>query len=368
MAFLSLLSAAGPSATTIEALSEYCASSDSPSSSFAHSDSSYSFISLTPPSSFESPKLVPELPDIIAQSSRFHEMSVQEKMLKALKFSTGSGFTRPVPTSSSCGRDRSGSVASTQAIYKGLPPSPSDCFFDDTSFVHTSTPARIGLGLLVPSTTTNELRLLSPLSFRSASPTPGVEAPNDTISSRLLLSPPAMIRTYRPQPVTSSRTEYVSSAEQPASEGSDRASQYAGLGHGLPSHMNTMATSFASGFTISSARSISHLLGIVPSSSYSYALLQGMPSLARCPKPKMPKPDSAEVYTTQTRTGTSGALGRLRVGAANLVQGALRRVSTFRVTTRSTEMLRVEFSEQAQGESRGLKRVVAAVGRFVLRR
>jgi hypothetical protein len=108
MSAFSLSTAAGPSTATLKALSEYCASSDSPNSSFSHSESFLSYV--TPVSS---PKVVPELPDIIVQSDRFQSTSVQEKMVKALKFSTGSGFTRRAPTSR--GRDR---AVSTQVCVK----------------------------------------------------------------------------------------------------------------------------------------------------------------------------------------------------------------------------------------------------------
>ncbi|KAF7334636.1 hypothetical protein MVEN_02294000 [Mycena venus] len=191
MSLSSLSSAAGPSSTTLQALSEYCASSDSPESpSRTATPATPSFLNLRCPLS---PKLQRRFfqssPAIIVQSDRFQSAGVQEKMLKALRFSAGSGFTRPAsPSSSRSRRDR---AVSTQAIYEGLPPSPSDCFFNDTSLLDNSTPKHIGLGILVPSssTSTSDLRLLSPLASRSASPTPGAVSPADRLSSRLLLSP-----------------------------------------------------------------------------------------------------------------------------------------------------------------------------------
>ncbi|KAJ6589457.1 hypothetical protein B0H19DRAFT_1303697 [Mycena capillaripes] len=80
MSILSFSSTAGPSPTTLRALSDYCASSDSSDDSFSHTDSSYSFHSDVAPVS--SPKVFPELPDIIVQSDRFQSTSVQQKMLK----------------------------------------------------------------------------------------------------------------------------------------------------------------------------------------------------------------------------------------------------------------------------------------------
>ncbi|KAJ7469711.1 hypothetical protein FB451DRAFT_1176945 [Mycena latifolia] len=269
MSCLSLSSAAGPSATTFHDLSEYCASSDSPTSYLMHSDSSFSFISLTSPVSPS--KSVPELPDVLTQSDRFQSTSVKEKMLKALKFSTGSGFTRPAP-SRACARDRVDSLASIQ----GLPPSASDSFFKAASHGDNSTPPAIGLGILVPSSSTNELRHLCPFALRRPSPTPGIEtSPNPRPSN---VSPSPVVRT-RPPAAASTR--------------------YGGLGHGLPSHMHIPSPRFASGFTISTVRSISQLLSIVPSGSYPHTLLNQMPTLTRCPRIDAP-------------TNATGLLARLR--------------------------------------------------------
>ncbi|KAJ6546205.1 hypothetical protein DFH09DRAFT_1281948 [Mycena vulgaris] len=249
MSFSSLLSAAGPSATTLRALSEYCASCDSPASeSFAHSDSTYSVIHLTPPVSLQ--KSDPDIPHIILESDRFQSASVQEKMLKALKPSTGSGFTRTAPSQ----RDRADRLASTQ----GLPPSVSDSYFDDVSPFDASPPVRMGLGLLIPTGSTNELRPLCPLASRQTSPTRGFgfDTPMNCLSPELL-SPSPVVRT-------------------------GSSAGYAGLGHGLPSHMSPTSPRLASGFTITSPRSISQLYGTVPSpGSIPYGLLSRMSSLTR---------------------------------------------------------------------------------------
>ncbi|KAJ6532892.1 hypothetical protein DFH09DRAFT_1284521 [Mycena vulgaris] len=317
MSFESLSSAAGQSATTLQALSEYCASSDSPNSSFAQSDSSYSFTADIPLSS--SPESVPELADVLMESDRFQSTHLQEKMLKALKYSTGSGFTRPAPSTSSRRRDRVVSSLSTQGMYEGLPPSPSDCFFNDTSLAETSTPLRVGLGLLAPSATSNEPRLLSPLPSGCVTPEPST---NGFDPAGAVHTPP------RGQPVQPS--------EQPTSAESTPSSRYRGLGNGLPSYTTTMTSAhLVSGFTISSTRSISQLLGVVPSASSSYALLNGMPSLARRPQIKPPR--------------------TLRLGTTNLVQTILRKISAFDATPR-------------QDARNGMKKLLAAVGRFLIRR
>ncbi|KAJ7469695.1 hypothetical protein FB451DRAFT_1400519 [Mycena latifolia] len=280
MSFLSFSSAAGPSATILHDLSEYCASSDSPTSSLVHSDSSFSFISLTSPVS--PPKSAPELPDILAQSDRFQSTSVKEKMLKALKFSTGSGFTRPAPSRRACARDRVDSLASIQ----GLPPSASDSFFKAASHGDNSTPPAIGLGILVPSSSTNELRHLCPFALRRPSPTPGIETSPDPRPSNV--SPSPVVRT-RPPAAASTR--------------------YGGLGHGLPSHMHIPSPRFASGFTISTVRSISQLLSIVPSGSYPHTLLNQMPTLTRFPR-------------IDASPNTTGMLARLRAIRTQQPDGA----------------------------------------------
>ncbi|KAJ7659189.1 hypothetical protein DFH06DRAFT_1406234 [Mycena polygramma] len=270
MSLLFLPSAAGPSSTTLQALSDYCASSDS---SFSEdTDSSYSFLADAAPA--PSPKLVPELPDIIAQADRFQSTSVQEKMLKALKFSTGSGFTRQAPST------RRNRAVSTKAIYEGFPPSPSDCFFNDASFVESSTPAHVGLGLLVPSSSSNELRLLGLPDSRCASPTPGAGAhtPADTLSSRLRLSSPT--RTLH-KAATPPRA--APALKTRSSDGAVTSSQYAGLGLGFPSQFSSTSASsrFMSGFTISSVRSLSTALSIFSSSSYPNALFIPEPGSPR---------------------------------------------------------------------------------------
>ncbi|KAK7018338.1 hypothetical protein R3P38DRAFT_3320119 [Favolaschia claudopus] len=165
MSLLSLSTAAGPSTastTTLQALSDYCnSSSESPDSPSAP-DSDYSSSSHPSESAAQnSPRSnsIPELPIIIAQSDRFQTAEVQDKMMKALRYSTGSGFTRSLAPPVNRQRDR---AASMQAMYDGLPPSPSeDFFFNDTS-LQSSTPARVGLGILVPSRSAHNVCLLSP--------------------------------------------------------------------------------------------------------------------------------------------------------------------------------------------------------------
>ncbi|KAJ7510596.1 hypothetical protein B0H11DRAFT_1029849 [Mycena galericulata] len=334
-------SAAGPSQTTLQALSEYCSSSDSPEPSFLPSESSYSLVSDTTPISPPT-QSAPELPDIIAQSSRFQATDVREKMLKALKGSARSGFTRSAQMGRSVRGERSATLASTRAIYEGLPPSPSDFFFDDTALLETSTPVRFGhgLGLLVPSSSTNELRPLSLFASLRASSSHGVEThvQPDVLSSRLsLLSPPLTPRSLAtpPRAVTASAPS----------------SRYVGLGYGLPSDLQSGSGGrfSLSGFTLSSgARSISQLLGSIvasPSLSYSHSLLHGtMPSLTRL----------------ASDTTNMGAIARLRAGAASFVHARLRRFSGALGTEPATDVL--------NDSSRGLKRVLVLVGRIVGRK
>ncbi|KAJ6518161.1 hypothetical protein C8R47DRAFT_1062697 [Mycena vitilis] len=346
MSLLSLPSVAGPSPTTLQALSDYCASSDS---SFSDTDSNYSFLADVAP--LPSPKLVPELPDIIAQADRFQSTAVQEKMLKALKSSTGSGFTRQAPST------RRNREVSTQAIFEGFPPSPSDCFFNDASFVQSSTPVHIGLGLLVPSSSSNELRLLGFPDSRCASPTPGANTPADTLSSRLRLSPP---RTPHKAAIAPRAAPALKTR---SSDGTVPSSQYAGIGLGLPSRFSSNSTSsrFMSGFTISSIRSLSTALSIFSSSSYPNALFSELPRLTRHTGVE-PNALAPQI----------GPLARLRAGAANFVREGLRKASSIHVATPTVAVFRGSIADgtatATQGGGFGLKRALGAVARFITRR
>ncbi|KAF8179921.1 hypothetical protein K438DRAFT_1976887 [Mycena galopus ATCC 62051] len=356
MSLLSLSTAAGPSSTTLEALSEYCASSDSPDASFPQSDSSYSFISELDPASLSS-KAIPELPDIIAQSVRFQSASVHEKMLQALRFSTGSGFTRPEPPSSGYGSRRNRGV-SIQAIYEGLPPSPSDCFFNDASVMDNSTPIHVGLGIFIPSSGTSDLRLLSPLASRStSSPTPDGDAPADGLLSRLLLSSPS--------PVSRNQLTMPSRPASPTSNEQVSSSRYAGVGLGLPSQRttssagtaSTVGTSrFGSSFTLSS---LSLVLRLVPSSSsYTPAFFNGLPELTRCSRlePDVSRPKL-------------GPFARLKSGAANFMRERLRRVSAVQVASTGGRLFGAEFAARTLRMTRDEgQRTLGAVVRFLARK
>ncbi|KAJ7676379.1 hypothetical protein B0H17DRAFT_1207360 [Mycena rosella] len=253
MSLLPLSSTAGPSSTTLSALYEYCGSSD-PSTS--------SFTALRPPN-----------PDILAQPGRFQLTSVQEKVLKALRLSTGSDFREygrdraggivsaqglppsasdpfvnnapPVaPSSGARVRDRSSNVASTQ----GLPPSASDWFFnDDSPAVQPITPLHVGLGV-------------------------GLFVPQHQIAA--LFMPPR----HTP-PLAHAR-------------------RYAGLGYGLPSHMRITSPRNASGSTMSSVRLSDPVPSLFPS-----AARDRLSSLTRSPRigPSAP---------------TTGVLSRLRTTLA----------------------------------------------------
>ncbi|KAJ7894811.1 hypothetical protein B0H13DRAFT_2339098 [Mycena leptocephala] len=296
MSAFSLSTAAGPSTATLKALSEYCASSDSPNSSFSHSESFLSYV--TPVSS---PKVVPELPDIIVQSDRFQSTSVQEKMVKALKFSTGSGFTRRAPTSS--GRDR---AVSTQAIYEGLPrlryPGTYRSWDFSSMFEHKRVASVI--------TTCLALRITNTRRGRSCGHTIIQIATVDPTSS---CSPPATPPAAAPASETLHSDDRVSSSQR-----------YAGLGHGLPSHMNdsTASSRFTSTFTLYSVRSISTVLSMVPSGSYPHALLNRLPILARC---------SRFEQDVATQNAGTGPFARLRAGAVSFVRERLRKVSAVAV-------------------------------------
>ncbi|KAJ7238260.1 hypothetical protein B0H12DRAFT_98842 [Mycena haematopus] len=316
------LSSAAPSSTTLQALSDYCASSDSPSpdSFFSHSDSRYSFVSELAVGS-PSSKAVPKLPDIIVQADRFQSPSVQEKMSKALRFSTGSGFTRSEPSSCISRRNR---AVSTQALYEGFPPSPSDYFFNDASVLENSTPVHVGLGIFVPSSSTSDSRLFSPLASRSTSPTPGSDAAEDQLSSRLLLSPISHSQLLPPSQTVPSRRP---------SNARVSPSQYANLGLGLPSErkVSTASTRFGSGFTLSS---MSRVFSIIPSASYARTLFNGLPKLTRC-SPFDPDAPS---------TPKMGRFASLRSGAANFVR---RKVSGVSAMGAGRTLFQVEYAGRA---------------------
>ncbi|KAJ7435779.1 hypothetical protein B0H11DRAFT_2112690, partial [Mycena galericulata] len=303
MAFMSLVMAAGPSASTLRDLSDYCASSDSPNSSFSHSGSGYSFISATRQASH--PMSVAQLPDVLLRSDRFQTTSIQDKIRKALK----------IPTKSNS-EQRAVSFASTAGIYDGLPPSPRSSLFslsdsdrsdsDSIEIITKAAPAPMGLGLLIPSPQTNELRLLSPLELRRASPIREVKI----LRSLARTSAPAMVRA---QPLPAPRAP---SSSSPASApprvsrpshvqettATRRAARYrnAGLGHGLPSHMRPVRASSNSNSNIrftsiaSSVRAVSHIL----SGAYPNALLNAMPTLARCPRSGMGQLEGGGVSTS----------------------------------------------------------------------
>ncbi|KAJ7149665.1 hypothetical protein C8R46DRAFT_1358732 [Mycena filopes] len=183
---------------------------------------------------------------------------------------------------------------SNQAIFEGLPPSPSDTFFTSASS------SELGLGLILrspsPRGTTTLRTLLSPLACRRPSPTHGV--PFYRIPpTKLLLSATLMVRVtgagvvqqrQPEQPQLSPRSPPVAPA--PAAKPKPD-SRYAGLGHGLPSHMrgsNRYAAADAlraiSGLTITSCRAVSHVLQASGSYARTAALLTVMPALARCPQ------------------------------------------------------------------------------------
>ncbi|KAF7360982.1 hypothetical protein MSAN_01128400 [Mycena sanguinolenta] len=340
MSLLSLSNAAGPSSATLEALSDYCASSDSPSpKSFSYSDSKSSLISESVDRSQSN--TVPQLPDIIMQSDRFQSSSVQEKMLSALRSSTGSGFTRSeTSTRRSSRRNRE---VSTQAIYEGLPASPSDCFFNDASVLENSTPTHLGLGIFVRSSSTSDLRLLSPLASHSTSPTLSNDASVDRPMPRLLLSPR---QSSLPTP---SRT---APPKRRQSKARVSASQYANLGLGLPSEVSTTGTRFGSNFSLSS---ISRVFSIVPSASYAQTLFNGLPKLTRC---SPFDPDSAS-------TLNMGPFARLRSGAANFMRERVRQVSSMRVGGAGTALFRAEFAVRMLRMARdeGLRPVARFLGR-----
>ncbi|KAJ7759563.1 hypothetical protein B0H16DRAFT_1720354 [Mycena metata] len=375
MSLLSLSSAAGPSATTLAALSEYCSSSDSPNSDpFPQSQSSDSFNSDVVP--FASPNPVPELADVIVQSSRFQSASVQEKMLKALRASTSSGFTREAPSKS-----RKNRAISTQAIYEGFPPSPSDCFFNDASLVEVSTPAHIGLGILFPSSSSNDSHLASPLAARRTAPIPGLDGlPEDILASRLLLSPIA--GPSRSPPATPPRyaTAYVS-AQNAASTAHTAASssRYAGLGHGLPSHLNTSTTAHNSrttsrSITLATVRRISQFVGVGIDlfASYPTAIL---PRVARrITAGHRFEGDSSTLTETAAAPAQRGPLGWLGVGAVNFLREHLPfgASSSIREATSTSPVFRADVAARgfraAHDEGLVLKRALATVGRFLSRK
>ncbi|KAJ7772181.1 hypothetical protein B0H16DRAFT_1768729 [Mycena metata] len=199
------------------------------------------------------------------------QASLSSTQMKAQDASTHNKAQDAIFSSSSPSSHRRNRDVSVQAIYEGLPPSPSDTFF---------TPQTIGLGLVVRSPSTNKLVFISPLDLRRPSPTHGVPF-HHLPSDRILLSSTLMVRATGG--VTIPPAQLNPKRQSPAS-------RYAGLGHGLPSHMRgsalaqSLSNRFASGLTITSLRSISALFDIIPSGSHSRALLNAMPALARCPR------------------------------------------------------------------------------------
>ncbi|KAJ7149595.1 hypothetical protein C8R46DRAFT_1230274 [Mycena filopes] len=346
MSLQSLSGAAGPSATTLAAMAEYCASSDSPSSSFAESESCYSFVSDELVA--QSPKAVPELPPIITHAERFQTASVQEKIMKALRVSTGSGFTRAAPARASINR-----AVSTQAIYEGFPPSPSDCFFNDASLVESSTPVHFGLGLLLSSSSSKEFHLASPLAGRRTTPTPRVEGPVDILSSRLMLSP-------TPHSTTPTPTQQHSTTPQVAMQTPVR---YAGLGHGFPARLDRSTTPAPnSAVVVASMRRISQFLGVDLAISYPGTILSAARRFTTSFKHDTPGPATS---VSQSK----GPLGR----AANFLRERLRKVSSVvREATPTGTMFRADIAarglEAARDEGLILKRTLASVARFLTKK
>ncbi|KAJ7149563.1 hypothetical protein C8R46DRAFT_1043992 [Mycena filopes] len=354
MSLQSLSSAAGPSATTLAAMAEYCASADSPSSSFAESESCYSFVSDEVVA--QSPKPVPELPPIITHAERFQMASVQEKIMKALRVSTGSGFTRAAPARAKRNRvvsTQAGRAHHIQAIYEGFPPSPSDCFFNDASLVESSTPVHFGLGLLLPSSSSNDFHLASPLAGRRTSPTPRVEGPADILPSRLMLSP-------TPHSATPTPTQQHTATPQFAMQTPVR---YAGLGHGFPARLDRSTTPAPnSAVVLTSMRRISQFLGVDLALSYPGAILTAARRFSTSFKHDAPGP-------TTSVSQKKGPLGR----AATFLREHLRKVSSVvREATPIGPIFRGDIAarglEAAQDEGLILKRTLASVARFLTRK
>ncbi|KAJ7641091.1 hypothetical protein FB45DRAFT_899419 [Roridomyces roridus] len=236
-----------------------CPSPEPRSPCLLPSESGYSFIDVsetrpgTPPPD-------PSIPDIILQSSRF--ASIQNKIKKALKVPAKSGFTKTVPPvaqeQEEGGGNQSRGVSvdsvSIGAMYEGLPVSPSESCFSNSNVSHVQmSPAPLaGLGLLLPVPGTNELRCLSSLLQRS-------------------ISPIRILETVEVPPLA-----------EPLPGSACRYTRYAGLGHGLPSHMRrrhrqrTHTASSSNNRVTSSVRTITQVF----SGSYAYTL---GPALTRCP-------------------------------------------------------------------------------------
>ncbi|KAJ7119291.1 hypothetical protein C8R46DRAFT_1203760, partial [Mycena filopes] len=159
---------------------------------------------------------------------------------------------------------------SNQAIFEGLPSSPSDTFFTSPSS------SELGLGLIVrspsPRGTTTLRTLLSPLACRRSSPIHGVPF-HRMPPTRLLLSATLMVRAtgagaapQRQHSQLSPHSPPPAPAPVPTAKPKPE-SRYAGLGHGLPSHMRSSSRYAAadalraiSGLTITSCRAVSHVL------------------------------------------------------------------------------------------------------------
>ncbi|KAJ7280580.1 hypothetical protein C8J57DRAFT_1299641 [Mycena rebaudengoi] len=345
MSFLSLSSAAGPSTTTLQALSDYCSSSDSPDLSFAPDDSdSYFIISHDTPSLVSATKLVPELPQILLHSSRFRSASVQKRIEKALKPSTGSGFTRQAPSAPvSATKDRSVSI---QGICEGRTGSNDRRrVVYEAPFVNDGLPIPIGLGLLMPSTSGGFTRYPAEDRDHEYQHIP-IESAEDVLTSRLLLSP-----SFAPSPETNS-----SPRQSVQVVGS--LTSYAALGRGFPSHMRSAR--LASGITIASTRAVSQVLNLVPSGSFT--LLDGLPSLQRCPR-------------VPSGVQSTSILDHIRLQAANMIRSTKRTrlpdgISTVLKSQPEKTLSGFAFFSRgrrdAQVPDTMSERIGAAVGRFGL--
>ncbi|KAJ7729947.1 hypothetical protein B0H16DRAFT_1469818 [Mycena metata] len=312
------LNPGGPSATTLQALSEYCASADSPTAStFPHGTSNIPSLPnshpISPPQS--TVKAGTRLPNILMQSSRFQ--SARNQILKALTLnstrspnSTELDFSRRI--------HRTVSTPYLNSPSHGLPASPN---FRRSPLWDRN----FGCDVSTYSTNTSSRRItpLSPLVLHPpSSPTMDVELTSDAL------------------PTT--RTSPTSCMRAAPSTGTSR---YPGLGYGFPRPLRdvsrTPSRRFTSGRTGTSrrTRTISNVL----SASYSHTILHPVPGIKR-----YPDMDSEGPAHRPERS----VLGHLRV-AASLVR---------RLAVNSRER------GQKRKAERVLKRVRGAVGRLLERK
>ncbi|KAJ7641103.1 hypothetical protein FB45DRAFT_1021876 [Roridomyces roridus] len=188
------------------------------------------------------PSATPRLPDIISHSSRF--AAIQERLKAALRVPAQSGFTDTESVAEDGGLSpcTSPSTVDSQmihAIYEGLPPSPSSS--DDSESVSGGWSSSDSDATQVQSSSRNITPLVGVgLGLRLLFAVPGSTLPRSSTTAATGLGSfgkrPSMARILGYDPGQHrERPSTVLPTGKPIHD--NRRSRYAGLGHGLPSHM-----------------------------------------------------------------------------------------------------------------------------------